>query len=208
MQLPAFVEVLLQDYLLLSIFAFALLYSFLMPISEEIALLVIGGVAAAADVPFWHAAFAAYPGLVLSDFGYYWLARNFGARLLDSRLLRRIIKREKVLVTEVYFAHKGHWIVFFCRFVVGLRAHAMIASGLLRLPFRIFASYDSLSATISCVVWLGLGYFSSVFFVEGLNIDGVGRVLVFLAPILALSGTAFVYHMVRRDYERVRDTLL
>lgn len=208
MALPAFLDVLVPDHLLLSFFMFALLYSFLMPISEEIALVVIGIIAATWLLPLWLVAIVVYPGLLLSDYGYYGLARHFGVRLLDTRLLRRLIKREKVFITEVYFAHKGHWIVFFCRFVVGLRAHAMIAAGLLRMPFRTFALYDGLSAVVSCALWLGIGYYWRALFVNELNVDTMGRFFALAAPLFVIFGGALIYRVVSRDFRRIRDSLL
>jgi len=203
MIVPGFLESILSSHALLAFFLFTLLYSFSLPICEEIALIIVGMLAHKAGVSPVLAALVAYPGIFGSDVGYYWLARRFGGGLLRSRFFSRIVSKRKVFASELYFKHRGPRIAFFCRFVVGLRASAMIAAGMLHMPFRLFALYDGLAATLSTVFWLGLGFFWGDMLASGLSI--FGKVAAIATPIGAVAILGLFYLRIRstyRDLER------
>lgn len=200
MTLPGFLEAILASHALLAFFLFTLLYSFSLPICEEIALIIVGMLAHKAGVSPWLAALASYPGIFGSDLGYYWLARHFGGGLLRSRFFSKIVKPQKVLASELYFRHRGPRIAFFCRFLVGLRASGMIAAGILRMPFRLFALYDGLAATISTAAWLGLGYFWGDMLASGLPV--MGKVAAIATPIGAAGILAVFYLRIKKSYKK------
>lgn len=200
MTLPGFIEAILASHALLAFFLFTLLYSFSLPICEEIALILVGMLAHRAGISPWLAALASYPGIFGSDVGYYWLARHFGGGLLRSRFFSKVVKPQKVLASELYFKHRGPRIAFFCRFLVGLRASGMIAAGILRMPFRLFAFYDGLAATISTAAWLGLGYFWGDMLSSGLPF--IGKVAAVATPIGAVGILAFFYLRIKKSYRQ------
>lgn len=200
MTLPGFLEAILASHALLAFFLFTLLYSFSLPICEEIALILVGMLAHKSGVSPWLAALVSYPGIFGSDVGYYWLARHFGGGLLRSRFFSRFVKPRKVLASELYFKHRGPRIAFFCRFLVGLRASGMIAAGILRMPFRLFALYDGLAASLSTVAWIGLGYFWGDMLASGLPV--MGKVAAIATPIGAVGILAVFYLRIKKSYKQ------
>lgn len=196
-EIPAWLQFLFPEYALPVIFGFSLIYSFTVPLSEEIVLMLIGVLAKTYGLPFWEVAAASYPGLVASDFIYYGLARYFGVKLLRTRLGKFLIKPEKVLASELFFACKGNRIVFFCRFLVGIRLPAIIASGIFRMPFRVFSFYNSLAAAFATAGWLGLGYFWGHSLGSDMNI--VARTFALLSPLFVLIALLFLLRKLRSD---------
>lgn len=201
MELPVFLQSLPDEFLIAGFFVFLLIYSFSLPITEEIALVFVGIMAHARDCNFFLVLLVAYPGIFGSDVVYYTVAKYFGFRLLSSRLFQRLIKPKKVYASERYFKRRGPRIAFFCRFVMGIRAPAMIAAGLLRMPFRIFARYDGLSALISTVFWLSAGFYFGSLIERGLHT--LLFIFSILTPVLMLSGVLFIRHKIACEERRI-----
>ena len=188
------------EYLVGGIFLFLIIYSFSIPITEEIALVLVGIIAHARGLNFWIVYIASYPGIYGSDLVYYFVARQFGFRLLSSRFARRFIKPKKVLASERYFQRKGPHISFFSRFFVGIRAPVMIAAGLLRMKFIVYALYDGLAAIIATFFWLTAGFFFGRMLEKGLN--SLCFVFSIAAPLFMIGGAILFKHLIGME-ERV-----
>lgn len=200
MTLPAFLANMQTEYLIGGIFVFLIIYSFSIPITEEIALVLVGIIAHARGLNFWIVYIASYPGIYGSDLVYYFLARQFGFRLLSSRFGRKFIKPKKVLASERYFQRKGPHISFFSRFFVGIRAPVMIAAGLLRMKFIVYAMYDGLAAVVATFFWLTAGFCFGQMLEKGLN--SLCFVFSVAAPLFMIGGAILFKHLIERE-ERV-----
>jgi membrane protein DedA with SNARE-associated domain len=203
MNLPSFIQPLIEQHALLSFFAFLLLFGFTLPISEEVALALVGVAARASSKSIFTALLVAYPALLIADFGYYALARSVGPRLLRSKLFSRLVKPQSVLEGERYFEQRGPRILFICRFVVGLRAPAIVAAGLLRMRFRRFVLYDFSAVLLSTPIWLGVGYALGAQFDSEVNT--VGKIVAFAGPIAVLTCAFFIYRSIRNDKAMLLD---
>lgn len=201
MELPEFLQSLPDEFLIAGFFIFLLIYSFSLPITEEIALVCVGLMAHARDCNFFLVLLVAYPGIFGSDIVYYTVAKYFGFRLLSSRVFKKIVKPQKVYASERYFKRRGPRIAFFCRFVMGIRAPAMIAAGLLRMPFRIFVRYDGLSALISTLFWLSAGFYFGSLIERGLHT--LLFVFSVLTPVLMISGVLLIRHKIACEEKRI-----
>jgi membrane protein DedA with SNARE-associated domain len=201
MNIPAFLQPFLTDHAALSFFAFLLLFGFTLPISEEIALALVGMAARASAMNIFMAVAVACPALMLADFGYYMLAKAIGPKLLRSRLFARLVRPESVLQGEHYFEKRGTRILFACRFVVGLRAPAIVAAGLLRMKFKRFIAYDTAAILISTPVWLAVGYAFGAQFDSKVGI--IEKIFAYCAPVAVLVGAVLVYRSVKRDREKM-----
>lgn len=201
MEMPEFLQGMPDEFLLLGFFVFLLIYSFSLPITEEIALILVGLMAHARDCNFFFVLLVAYPGIFGSDVVYYVVAKYFGFRLLSSRLFQKLVKPKKVFASERYFKRRGPRIAFFCRFVMGIRAPVMIAAGLLRMPFRIFARYDGLSAVISTLFWLSAGFYFGSLFERGLH--ALLAVFSILTPMLMVSGVFLIRQRISCEERRI-----
>ncbi|HHU37324.1 MAG TPA: DedA family protein [Treponema sp.] len=197
MELPAFLYTLPDEIIVFGFFFFLLIYSFSLPITEEVALLLVGLLAQARGCNFLVIVLVSYPGIFGSDIVYYVVAKYFGFRLLSSKFFSKLIKPKKVLASEMYFKRRGPRIAFFCRFLVGIRAPIMIAAGILRMPFKTFALYDGLAAVISTFFWLFAGYYFGSLLEQGLH------TLVFIfsviTPLLLIAGFFIINHKISRE---------
>jgi membrane protein DedA with SNARE-associated domain len=201
MNLPAFVQPFLANHAGLSIFVFLLLFGFTLPISEEIALALAGMAARASSMGMMRTLLFAYPALILADLGYYLLARTVGPKLLRSKFFKRLVKPERVLDGEHYFEKRGPRILFVCRFVVGLRAPAIVAAGLLRMRVKRYLCYDTSAILISTPIWLAVGYAFGAQFDS--NVGLFEKIFAFSAPVAVILGAIFVYRSVKKDRDRM-----
>jgi len=200
-QILAFFGPILAGHIILSVFIFLVLFGFTLPISEEIALALVGVLVRGTDAGIPETLLVAIAALALADSAYYGLARIIGPRFLRFKFFSRLVKPEAVLAGERYFQRRGPRIVFACRFVVGLRMPAILSAGFLRMRLRRFLAYDGLAILIGTPVWLGVGY------ALGAQIDKevglFGKFLAFLGPMAVVAGAILVYRSVKADRARV-----
>ncbi len=201
MSLPAFLQPLIANHELLSFFVFLVFFGFSLPISEEIALVLVGMTARGAGIPIWKVLLVSYAALYAADLGFYALARTLGPRLLRSRLFSRLVKPESVIDGERYAEKRGPRILFICRFVVGLRAPAIVAAGLLRMRLRRFFFYDLSAVLISTPVWLSVGFAFGAQFDSEVGL--LGKVFAFGGPIAVIFGAILIYRSIRADTSKV-----
>ena len=180
-------------------FAFLLLFGFCLPISEEIALALVGATFKAAGSPLWAAVPVALAALLVQDNAFFFLARVLGSRLFKIRLLSRLFRSRAVEGGRRYLELRGPAVVFTSRFVVGLRSAVILGSGFLGLAWRRFALFDALAASISTPAWLYLGY------ALGSQIEagaGVSRLLGLAGPAAVVAIAVAVFLGVRADRAR------
>ncbi len=197
--MPSFIS----DHLFLSAFFFLLLFGFTMPISEEIALALVGVMVRNTRGGFFYALLVALPALLLADSIYFLVARLVGPKLLRVKLLSRFIKPEKVQGGELYFQRRGPKIVFLSRFVVGLRAPVILGAGLLRMRWWRFVLNDGAALLIATPCWLAVGM------ALGLQLDSevglLGRAFAILGPIAMVLGSILIYRSVRADKSKAAE---
>jgi len=205
----SFVNVLgpaIAGHQLLASFLFLLLFGFTLPISEEIALALVGVGARSSGIAFLEIGAVSAVALILADLGYYGLARFVGPRILGWRMFSKVIKSTKIEAGERYFHERGPRIVFICRFVVGLRAPAILSAGFLRMSLRKFVIYDGLALLICVPVWLAVGH------ALGTQLDSevgrMGKLLAVVAVAAAVVASSLIYRSVKKDRARADARLL
>jgi membrane protein DedA with SNARE-associated domain len=181
-------------------FLFLLLFGFVLPIPEELALVMTGIALRCAGRSFWAAMPMAFAALILADLGYYAIARFLGPRLLRLGFFRGILKPELLEALERYFARRGPVILFSCRFVLGLRQAAVLSSGLLKLPVARFLRYDAAALALCSSAWLAVGF--ALGLRQGAGVGVLERVLAVAAPIAAATIALAVYLGLRADRAR------
>lgn len=202
MNLPVFLQPILAQHAFLAIFVFLIVFGFTLPISEEIALALVGVAARASGQSIIETLIVSYPALFLADCVFYAVARFVGPKLLRSRLFTRLVAADKVMDGEQYFAQRGARILFFSRFVVGLRAPAIIAAGLLRMKITRFFLYDFASVLISTPLWLILGYSLGAQFDS--KVGSLEKIFAFIVPAAIILASVLVYKSVRKDRKKAR----
>ena len=154
------VTVFIAHYSYFAVFLFLFSLSFALPVSEEAALLIIGYLTKKGIIVLPYSLIAAFLGVIAGDLFLFYLGRFAGEYIVQSRLFKRLFKKENIEEGRTFLRENGPRVVFFSRFIIGVRASMMVASGTLRLKARIFLLYDFLAMLIFIPALVFSGYFS------------------------------------------------
>lgn len=152
------------NYGYFAVFFVLIICGFGVPIPEDITL-VSGGVIAGLypeSINLHLMLIVSFAGVLLGDSTMYWLGRIYGVKILRFKPLKRIITFKRLKLVKEKFAKYGNWVLFFARFLPGLRAPIYLISGITRrVSFLRFILLDFFAAAISIPIWVYLGYFGA-----------------------------------------------
>lgn len=85
------------------------------------------------------------------------LGRTFGARILRIRWMRLVVTRKRLADFDRWFRRRGDLVIFFARFLAGIRVIAFFTAGVMKMRWRRFLLLDGLGIVIivPLMVWLG-----------------------------------------------------
>lgn len=158
------------SYSYLAVFIFLFSLSFALPISEEVALMVVGFLTKKGYISFPYSLLIAFVGIISGDLFLFYFAKIIGNILRDSKIFLKIFNKKHVDSGVEYIKKDGPKIIFFSRFIVGIRATMMLAAGFLKMSVKTFLIYDVLAALIFIPIMVFLGYFLGIHFDNGVNI--------------------------------------
>jgi membrane protein DedA with SNARE-associated domain len=129
------------------------------PIPEDITL-VVGGIAAYYKITnYWMTVLVAIVGVICGDGIIFTLGYFFGAKLLKTRWFSKVVKPRRVALARLSFSKYGNYLIFFARFMPGLRTPIYFSIGMFKRPFYIFFLVDGFASIISVPVWVYVGMF-------------------------------------------------
>lgn len=133
-----------------------------LPLPEDITL-VAGGVIAGLGYANVHAMFAlAMFGVLLGDSAIFLLGHHYGARIMQWRLVARVLTPSRYAKVQDKFHRFGNRMLFIARFLPGMRTTVYLTAGMThRVSFLRFLLLDGLAALISVPFWVYLGYFGA-----------------------------------------------
>jgi membrane protein DedA with SNARE-associated domain len=130
-----------------------------LPVPEE-APIVLAAVLSRGGKMWWPLALAAcFAGVLLGDFVVYFLGFIYGEKVMSLRLTRRFLSRAREAQIKGYFHRHGFKILVLGRFAVGFRTGAYLTAGILQLPALKLFLTDLFAASLSTLLFFGLGYF-------------------------------------------------
>ena len=132
------------------------------PLPEDITL-VAGGVIAGLGYGNVHVMVAvAMFGVLVGDCGMFLLGHHYGARILKWRMVAWLLPPERYAKVQQMFERYGNRLMFFARFLPGMRTAVYITAGTThRVSFGRFLLLDGMAALISVPIWVYLGYFGA-----------------------------------------------
>lgn len=152
------VQELIENFTYLGLFVLLFGASLGVPIPEEAPIVAAGVLAHEAVVRWWIALPLCFAGVLSGDIVLYWVGRHWGERILDWRVVRRVLtKAREEYLLSAYRRH-GVKIVFTARHVVGLRAAAFLTAGISRIPFTKFLLVDAAGALVGVPVSFGVAF--------------------------------------------------
>lgn len=129
-----------------------------LPIPEEIPILAAGALSAEEVVRWWIALPLCLIGVVGGDVALYWVGRHWGEHILDWRVVRFVLSREREARFKAAYHRHGVKIVFTARHIAGVRAAAFLTAGIVRLPFLKFLAVDGGAALVGVPLAFGVAF--------------------------------------------------
>jgi membrane protein DedA with SNARE-associated domain len=132
------------------------------PIPEDITL-VAGGVIAGMGYANVHVmAVVTIAGVMIGDAAMFGLGHHYGEHMLRWRPIALVMPPRRYAKMQEKFERYGNRLMFFARFLPGMRTAVYITAGATRrVTFARFLVLDGLAALISVPFWVYLGYFGA-----------------------------------------------
>ena len=129
------------------------------PVSEDLTLLLAGGLAAHGLTGFWPTLICGYCGVVLGDV----LIHHWGSRLGPAAWRHKLVQKHLTPARQEklwrHFARHGFLTIVVGRHTPVLRAPIFFLSGASRLPLWKFLLADALSAAVTVPLVVMLGFY-------------------------------------------------
>src|SRR5712692_1354245 len=129
-----------------------------LPIPEEVPIIAGGVLAQEHVVQWWVALPVCILGVVSGDVVLYFIGHHWGERVLEWKVVRRVLSRPREEALKARYRRHGVKIVFVARHVMGVRAAAFLTAGICRIPFWKFLVVDAVAAVISVPIGFGVAY--------------------------------------------------
>lgn len=117
-------------------------------VSEDLACLAAGSLAASGQIDLATAIAACIAGIVVGDLMLFGFGRVFGAQIIDSRIGRRLVSERGLARGTKWLQERGAAAILLSRFSSGLRLPVYTAAGALRMDPRRFAAYVAAAALV------------------------------------------------------------
>lgn len=152
-----------SEYGYWAVFFVLVICGFGVPIPEDITLVSGGVIAGLYPEINQHLMLAvSLAGVIIGDSTMYWLGRLYGIKILRFRPIKKIMTLQRLRMVREKFAKYGNWVLFFARFLPGLRAPIYTVAGITRkVSYTRFVLLDLFAASISVPVWVYLGHFGA-----------------------------------------------
>src|SRR4051794_15484709 len=101
-------------------------------VSEDLACIAAGALAASGKMSFTAATAACFTGIFVGDMLLYGAGRVFGRRILEVPWVQRYLPPELIEIASKWLEKRGATVVFTSRFMPGMRLPVYVAAGLFR----------------------------------------------------------------------------
>lgn len=119
-------------------------------VSEDLACVTAGVLAAQGVAPYLLVSFACFVGIWVGDLGLFGLGRISGTRWRNIRPFCWFISERRIEAGRKLFARHGSTFIFTSRFLPGSRLPVYMAAGMLGFPFLRFAGWMA----VACLIWV------------------------------------------------------
>jgi len=129
-----------------------------LPIPEEVAIIAGGVLSHERVVHWWVALPVCILGVVSGDVALYAIGHHWGERVLEWRMVRRVLSPQREQTLKARYRQNGAKIVFMARHVMGIRAAAFLTAGICRVPLWKFVLVDTVAAFVSVPISFGIAF--------------------------------------------------
>ena len=203
LEMPIWVSDLVERFHYLGPVVILLLCGVGLPLPEEVTLIASGLLVYQGKVEFLPITALCSLAILAGDTMPYLLGRKMGVRAVENKWVSKVLHPERFALVEEKFQRHGSVMIFFCRFLPGIRIPAYFTAGTFGMGYPRFALLDSLGILISVPtsIWLAMKFGGKV---EQMK-DQLENFHLILAFILAMVLCLVLYRMViRRRVRQVR----
>ncbi|HSD51244.1 MAG TPA: DedA family protein [Candidatus Methylomirabilis sp.] len=169
------------------------------PVPEDVWLLVAGYLTWSRLLSLPWVIVVGMVGAMVADHTGYWAGRLGRRRLLDRFGRYVLVTPARLRRAETFFLRHGHKAVFFARFLPWIRVSVGPLSGVSRMSYGRYFTYNSLAALTYASTMTMLGYLFAPQLDQVLELLGRGRRAASIVIVLILlAGTAIAVLRVRR----------
>ena len=129
------------------------------PVSEDLTLLLGGGLAAREVTSFWPTLFCGYSGVLLGDVLIHHWGQRIGPAAYGHRIVLKHLSLRRQERLREHFARHGFWTIVVGRHTPMLRAPIFFLAGASHVPLWKFALADAVSAAVTVPLVVTLGYY-------------------------------------------------
>lgn len=128
-----------------------------LPLPEEIALISAGYLCFKELAEPVTMGIVCFVSIMLGDALPFALGRSFGTRLLRLRTVRLIISPQRLARFDRWFRKRGELVIFFSRFVAGIRVVSYFTAGTMKMKWSRFLILDAAGTLVLVppLVWVG-----------------------------------------------------
>ncbi len=145
------------EYAYITIFGILLACGFGLPVPEDITLVAGGILTSQGVVTFWEVLIISMLGVLIGDGIIFTFGRVGGEKVKNSRLFRRFLTAKREETVQRWYKTHGEKVIFFARFMPGLRMPLFLTAGIFKVPTWKFLTLDGFAALISVPVWIWVG---------------------------------------------------
>lgn len=193
---PQFFANYIAHFSYFGIFLSVSLAGYIIPLPEEVMLLLAGYIAGF-GFNLYAVVLAAILGVLTGDSVLFWLSRYEGSKLVE-KLKRRVDKHELNKYRNLMKEHIGKTI-FILRFVVGLRFLSPFLAGSMKIKWKKFLFYNTLAAIVYVPIVVFLGYHFHNQLVALVTSFEIARHIIFLL-FLAVIGILISVFLKKKFY--------
>lgn len=183
------------------IFAFALTFTenLFPPAPCDTALMFIGTLVAFGTVSFLPLLATASAGSILGFLFVFWLGREFGIKILESKRFK-FINYRSLEKARGWLNKRGYWIIVANRFLSGTRAIISFAAGISKMKILPTTLLAAISAIIWNIVLINIGRFLGDNWEEG--IEYLGTYSQIVIPLFLVLFVFFIVRFVLKRKKR------
>ncbi len=191
-------------------FGILILCGFGLPVPEDITL-VAAGLVSGFHATNPHIMLAiCFIGVLLGDGTVYMIGKTMGYKIQKFKPFRKVLPPKRFAQVQKQFAKHGIWVLFFARFMPGLRSPIFLTAGMShRIPLLHFLLMDGFAALISVPIWIYLGYYCAdniptlVKYVK----EGQHGVHVFIVIVLCIVAFFVAKSYIKKKIHQKRELL-
>lgn len=176
------------------------------PIPEDISLVAGGIIAGLGYADLRVMIVVGLAGVLVGDSVMFLVGHRLGPRARRLRWIARVLTPRRYARVQEKFDRYGNRMLFFARFLPGLRAAIFLSAGMThRVPFWRFVMLDGLAALLSVPLWVWIGYFGAErreWLLRAIR-EGQGLVIVLALALVAVVGWA-LWRSARRRTSRLQ----